>query len=283
VDVLMATSAGQPGRSNEDFVGAVPRAAVLLDGAGITGTESICHHGVAWYTHRLGGALLGRLSADDGRDLASILADAIDELARGHRHTCDVAHPSSPQATVALFRADHERAEYLVLADTHVLLGRTRDSPVVVTDEREVAVRHSCLTLLDGLKNGTEAHDAALATATDAMRARRNQPGGYWIAKDDPRAAEEAVTGAVPLADLTHVALLSNGATRIVDPYALATWSTLLDLCRTNGPSGAIRMLRRHEGNVTFSAGNSELKPDDASVALCISLQQPEQRAADRA
>lgn len=61
VDVMMATSAGHAGRSNEDFVGAVPAAAVLLDGAGIPGAESICHHGVAWYTHRLGGALLGLL------------------------------------------------------------------------------------------------------------------------------------------------------------------------------------------------------------------------------
>ena len=57
----MATSAGEAGRPNEDFAGAVPGAAVLLDGAGIPGTESICSHGVAWYTHRLGGALLGRL------------------------------------------------------------------------------------------------------------------------------------------------------------------------------------------------------------------------------
>lgn len=76
------------------------------------------------------------------------------------------------------------------------------------------------------------------------MRARRNQPGGYWIAKDDPLAAEQAVTGALHLAGLTQAALLSNGATRTVDPYALATWSTLLDLCRTNGPSEVLRLLR---------------------------------------
>jgi hypothetical protein len=52
------------------------------------------------------------------------------------------------------------------------------------------------------------------------LRARRNQPGGYWIAKDDPRAADEAVTGSRPLHDLDSVALLSNGASRIVSPYA---------------------------------------------------------------
>jgi len=275
VDVMMATSAGHPGRSNEDFVGAVPGAAVLLDGAGIPGSELICHHGVAWYTHRLGGALLGRLSVGDGRGLSSVLAGAIDHLAAEHRHTCDIANPSSPQATVALVRVEGERAEYLVLAHSYVLLGGPGDNSVLVTDEREVAVRRSCLALLDGLEAGTRTHNAALETATQAMRARRNQPGGYWIAKDDPRAAEEAVTGAVPVADLTRLALLSNGAARVVDPYRLATWSALLNLCQANGPAEVLRLLGEHEATVGFGARTSNVDPDDATVAYCISRQPP--------
>ncbi len=276
MDVMMATSAGHPGRSNEDFVGAALRAAVLLDGAGIPGTESICHHGVAWYTHRLGGALLGRLSADDDRALSSVLADAIDQLAAEHRRTCDIADPSSPQATVALMRVDGERAEYLVLADSYVLFAGPGDNSVVVTDGREVAVRSSCLALLDGLEAGTPAYDAARETAIGALRARRNQPGGYWIAKDDPRAAEEAVTGAVPLADLTRLALLSNGAARVIEPYRLATWSTLLKLCQDNGPAEVLRLLREHEASLGFDAGTSKVDPDDATVAYCIPLQPPD-------
>ena len=39
--VSMATDAGKAGQPNEDFAGAVPGAAVLLDGAGIPGTESM--------------------------------------------------------------------------------------------------------------------------------------------------------------------------------------------------------------------------------------------------
>jgi len=47
---MMATSAAaRTGRGNEDFVGAVPTAVVLLDGAGgVSGSESVCRHGVAW-------------------------------------------------------------------------------------------------------------------------------------------------------------------------------------------------------------------------------------------
>lgn len=94
--VVTATSAGHVGRPNEDFVGDVPGAVVLLDGAGIPGTETICRHGVAWYSHTLGAALLERLARERGSDLVATLADAIDEVAGHHRHTCDLANPSSP-------------------------------------------------------------------------------------------------------------------------------------------------------------------------------------------
>lgn len=135
----LATSAGHPGRTNEDFAGAVPGAVVLLDGAGIPGAESLCRHGVAWYTHRLGGSLLGRLSRGGAPSLVSVLADAIDQLAGEHRSTCDLADPSSPQATVAILRVDPEHVDYLMLADSHLLLGRTTDEGLeVITDAREV-------------------------------------------------------------------------------------------------------------------------------------------------
>ena len=37
--------------------------------SGVSGIESICRHGVAWYASRLGGELVGGLARDDGRDL----------------------------------------------------------------------------------------------------------------------------------------------------------------------------------------------------------------------
>ncbi len=65
MSVAMATSPGQVGRPNEDFIGAVPDAVVLLDGAGIPGTEDICRHGVAWYAQTLVATLLARLRTQD--------------------------------------------------------------------------------------------------------------------------------------------------------------------------------------------------------------------------
>lgn len=271
MDVCMATSAGHPGWPNEDFVGAIPGAAVLLDGAGIPGTESICCHGVAWYTHRLGGTLLGMLSRDDGRDLTAILAAAIDELAADHRGTCDITNPSSPQATVAVVRSDGDRLDYLVLADCHLVLAQASGEPLVITDEREVTSRRICSAPLAGVASGTAEYERAWDSYIEALQRRRNQPGGYWIAKDDPHAAEEAVTGGCPLRDLDSAALLSNGASRIVDPYALTTWSGMLELLGASGPAEIIGRVRLAEARGSRDPGARI--PDDTTVAHCTRLQ----------
>ena len=265
MDVSIATSAAHPGRPNEDFAGVVPGAVVLLDGAGIPGTESICCHGVAWYTHRLGGALLGRLSGTDGGDLAAILAAVIDEIAADHRGTCDLTNPASPQATVAIIRAAADRLDYLVLADCFVVLGQGTGALRVITDEREVNARRICSAPLAGLAGGTPDYKRVRDTCIEALQARRNQPGGYWIAKDDPGAADEAVTGSWLLRELHTATLLSNGASRIVSPYALTSWPGVLELLHASGPEEIIRRVRQAEaGSPSDPRANV---PDDATLA----------------
>jgi hypothetical protein len=271
LNIAMSSDPGTPGRLNEDFIGAVSRAAVLLDGAGITGAEAICHHGVAWYAHRLGGALLGRLSGTDGPDLVTILGDAIDQIAGEHRRTCDIADPSSPQATVMMIRVGREHVEYLALADCFLLVDQDNGGPQVITDEREVEVRRRCAAALDGLVQDTPEYDGALGQYIEELRARRNQPGGYWIAKDDPRAATEALTGRLPVHELAGAILMSNGASRIVDPYHLARWQDVPELLKSAGPSEIIRRIRRAEASHREASPSAEAA-DDASIAYCTAL-----------
>jgi hypothetical protein len=282
VNVVMASSAGAVGRPNEDFVGAVPGAVVLLDGAGISGIESICRHGTAWYTHGLGGALLSRLSRNDGRELASILGGSIDQMTQQHRDTCDITNPSSPQATVMIFRVTADRADYLALGDSFLILDRMGDEEQVITDEREVAVRRLCRATFAGVAEGTDEDERAREAYIEMLRARRNQPSGYWIAKDDPHAAQQAVTGRVRIRDLRGAALLSNGASRIVSPYRLADWGEVLDMLRASGPAEVIGRVRSAEasqpGTVLRSGSQA---PDDATIAYCFGFL-GETRDADR-
>lgn len=275
--VMMASNSGHVGQPNEDFVGAVPGAVVLLDGAGIPGTDSICRHGVAWYSHTLGATLLGQVSREPGTDLVAALADSIGHVSRQHRHTCDIAHPSSPQSTVAIIRFDADRVDFLVLADVFVVLDSSEDGPQVVTDSREVSVRSECSSVLRGLPAGTPEYERTKLSVIDALRARRNQPGGYWIAKDYPHAATQAVTGSVPLGQLNGAALLSNGASRVVDPYRLAEWPAVLEVMRTKGPDEILRRVREAEAEARPSDAIPDIRrPDDATVAYC----EPAERSA---
>ncbi len=265
--VAMATSAGHA-RPNEDFVGAVPGAVVLLDGAGIPGTEAICRHGVAWYSHTLGSTMLGLLSRQPDLGLVPALGEAISRVADLHRDSCDLANPSSPQATVAIVRSHAGRLDYLVLADAFVLLDASGTGPQVVTDPREVDVRDECVSALRGLSPGSSEYERVLPSVIGAIRARRNLAGGYWIAKHDPDAASEAVTGSTAIASLDGAAVLSNGASRFVDPYRLGEWRDVVDVLRAVGPDEIVRRVRAAEASAGPS-GSDTYSPDDASVGYC--------------
>lgn len=259
--VAMVSVAASEGRVNEDFVGALPAAAVLIDGAGIRGAESICRHGVAWYANRLGGSLLGRLSVRPDSSLAELLAEAIEDVTDDHRDTCDIADSISPSATVAIVRVSDGRIEYLVLGDSLVVLDKTGGAPLVVHDPREVDIRRSLQPEKDEVVEGTEAHLRLI----QEFRAKRNQPGGFWVAKDDPRAAAEALTGSVELSEVTSAVLLSNGASRIVDMFGFADWPQALSILRSSGPGEIVDRVRDAEARQSVWA-------DDATIAYCTDL-----------
>jgi hypothetical protein len=52
------------------------------------------------------------------------------------------------------------------------------------------------------------------------------------------------VTGSRHLHDLNSVALLSNGASRIVSPYGATDWPGVLELLGADGPAAIIRRVR---------------------------------------
>lgn len=258
--VTMTSAAERTGRMNEDFTGAVPTAAVLIDGAGIPGTESICRHGVAWYATRLGGSLLSLLSLMRDRSLAALLADAIKLVTDDHRDTCDVTDPISPSATVAMLRRSDDRIEYLVLGDCVVVLDTADGAPIVVSDPREVIISRSYLPALEAAEGSDEYH-----RVLRDLRANRNQPGCFWLAKDDPRAADEAITGSRPTSELTSAALLSDGASRIVDRFRLADWPEVMAILASSGPADIIHRVRQAETRHAVAA-------DDATITYCTDL-----------
>ncbi|MEU9923777.1 integrase [Streptomyces griseoluteus] len=245
--LALATQPADPERENEDFAATAPGAAVLLDGAGVSGAETGCTHGVAWFSRTLGALLLRNITALPFRTLHECLADAIGVVRSLHGDGCDLAYRASPTSTVVAARASGGALEYLVLGDSSLLLADGDGGTTVVTDRRLDEVGKRLRGLVDALPTGSPEHAAALAEYRDALTGLRNRPDGFWIAGPDPKAAEHALTGTVPVDALKSVSLLSDGATRLVDRFGLADWQQTVNVLGSFGPDHLIRRVREAE------------------------------------
>jgi hypothetical protein len=244
--VLLASEPSAAGRPNEDFAAAVPGAVVLLDGAGYHPASGIgCVHGIAWYARTLGG-LLAAGACDDRVPLAEVLSRGIERVSQMHAGTCDLGHPATPGATVIIARQRGDTLEWLVLCDSVLLHQPRAGGPRAITDTKlgETSARFRPAA---SLVPGTPEHDAAWRAYSQELEDARNQPGGYWLAAANPAAAGHALTGSEPLASLSAVALLSDGASRLADRFHLATWAQICGILAADGPHGLIEQVRAAE------------------------------------
>ena len=265
-----ATSAGSPDRPNEDFAACTAKAVVLLDGAGTPpGSGSGCVHGVAWFSRTLGTALLAMLDA--GERPAAGLAVAIEEVRDRHSGECDLSHPGSPSATVIAIQRTRDALEYLVLADSTLLL-RGPGGVRVLTDDREAVVGQQYRTTMDALPSGTPEHADALRDYVVTMRQHRNTPNGFWVASADPCAATEAITGTVELDDVHDLALLSDGASRLADRFDLMTWPQTLDLLAHQGPGSLVEEVRAAEDSDPTGSRWPRGKAHDDATAVYVQV-----------
>lgn len=264
--VQFATLPGRDDRANEDFAGAFPGCAVLLDGAGgPPEMPSGCIHGTAWYVRQLGARLLAAMQVDPQRSLPDILADGIIQVSELHRRTCDLTAPGTPATVVLMARAAAGALDSLVLGDSTLVLDQAGEI-TTVTDRRIDDVARAERLAMEALPTGTPEHQAARVKFVGLQRLGRNQPGGYWTASTDPQAAYEAFTGSVPLAGLRHVTLLSDGAARFVE-FSLGTWKDLIGLLNTFGPSTVFARIREAEdGDPTGLRWPRAKRRDDAAI-----------------
>lgn len=239
-----ATAAGDPAVPNEDWVAATSDFVVLLDGA-TERTETSCHHGAAWYTRKLGAAIIAS-AASCARPLEDVLADAIGEVAALHPE-CDPAHPgASPSAAAALVRLDSDVLRYAVLGDVTIVLD-TADGVTAVSDQRVSQTALAERTEADRHPIGSAEKDAALVKMKHAELEARNTPGGYWIAAADPSVVTHAITGTVETSSVKRLAVLSDGAARYVDLFGSTSWWGALEVMRYSGPRAIIEQVRTAE------------------------------------
>jgi hypothetical protein len=272
MQALIATEAGA--EANEDWCLAAPGLAIVLDGlSSPPAGQSGCRHGTGWYVRALGGRLAAVLVGDDSISPAAALAETIGHVADLHRTTCDLSNPGTPSATVALLRLNRQRDqwEYLVLADSVVVLDLP-DGVQVISDHR---VEHAAAAEQAAIADhpiGSVEHQLSITRLIAAQRKVRNQPGGYWVAGTNPTAADHALTGTITASDLRRAAVLSDGASRLVDQYERATWTELLDVLDHQGPAELIRRVRELDAADPHGQQWARYKVSDDATAIYLRM-----------
>ena len=239
---MRINASSDPGseKPNEDYLAIGKDMVVVLDGA-TARTDTGCVHGVAWYAQHLADAIV------DHPDLPpeDALALAIVQTANQHRG-CDLEHPGTPSAAVAIVQVCEAVLRYLVLGDV-TIVADTRHGLEVMTDNRVSETATAERAIADALPNGSPLKAEALVRMKQVELAARNVPGGFWIATSDPRVVKHALIGEFPLADVFRVALLTDGAARAVKPLQIYDWGSLMDLLSSADPEELIRQVRAAE------------------------------------
>lgn len=260
------TAPGVADKPNEDYVAATSDLVVVLDGATVR-TDTGCQHGVAWYARKLGAAIIAA-AAHRSAALPDVLATAIRQVATLHPE-CDLSHPGTPSAAVAVVRDEGTAVRYLVLGDVSVVIDTGDQPPLVISDDRVSKTAAAERARADLWPIGAPEKHAELLAMKHAELAARNQPGGYWIAAADPSVVEHALTGEIPDGQATRLAVLTDGAARLVTLFGRHTWSTALDVLEHGGPAELIRQVRAVEAaDPTGRQYRRNKASDDATVVF---------------
>jgi hypothetical protein len=268
--VAFATQPAPGSTVNEDAIVATDRVVALLDGASIPqGLEIGCRHGTAWYVAQLGTELLEQLTDQPDQLLTDALASAIQAVTSLHADTCQLDHPGGPSAAVALLREADQTVDYLVLADTTILLDEPAGTQVI-SDDRLAQVAVAEHSAMHREATGSLTHQRRYAELVTELRRHRNQADGYWVASSVPDAAYHALTGTISRLEVRRAALLSDGATRLVDRFGIMTWPHLVDLLDREGPYALIMQTREAESaDPEGRRWPRSKRHDDASAIFC--------------
>ena len=114
---------------------------------------------------------------------------------------------------------------------------------------------------------GSADHARSFAELVTEQRRHRSHPDGFWVASTDPAAAQHALADTATREGLHRAAVLSDGATRLVDRFGLLDWSGFL---AKQGPAAIIQQVRTAEaGDPDGQRWPRGKRHDDASAAFC--------------
>lgn len=247
MQITYATRPASADVPNDDYVLAAGTFALMLDGATApVDVETGCIHDVPWLTAQLASHQARLLAAEPTLELREVLRESIVRTCTSHADTCDLTNRDSPSSTSALARVQAGRFEHCVLGDSGVIVQHVDGTVTAVVDDRT----------------------SYLPSYTrESVSALRNTDEGFWIASIKPEAADRALCGSTPLSGVRRVALVTDGATRLIERYGWS-WEAFIDRLEEGGPDAVIDDVRREDAQVPRGVHRGKWPHDDISILL---------------
>ncbi|RSN60618.1 hypothetical protein DMH01_15070 [Amycolatopsis sp. WAC 04182] len=217
---LTVTSAQSPAAdTSDDRIFTTHSAVIVLDGASAYAPVPVSP---STYADSLGRHLRDHLAHDTGIDLADALADAITATTIQLGLTAG----RSPSSTVTILRRRDEHVDVLMLGDNLLVApGRTITDPRL--DHLDIPERHLYKQRLADGTGFDDTHRGLLITLQRRQAARRNRPGGYWIAETDPAAAYQAIRATIPADQIPWAIVATDGAYTPMKHLGITDWPTI--------------------------------------------------------
>ncbi|UUV32261.1 hypothetical protein NQK81_02070 [Amycolatopsis roodepoortensis] len=217
--VHVSVAQNPPFHDSDDKVFTTRDAVIVLDGASAHAPVPVSP---STYAHTLGGHLRDRLEDDPGTDLAGALADAIAATTTQLGLTAG----RSPSSTVTILRHRDGQVDVLMLGDNLLVLpGRTITDPRL--DHLDIPERLQYKQRLAAGTGFDDIHRGLLVALQRQQTARRNRPGGYWIAETDPAAAYQAIRATISVDRIPWAIVATDGAYTPMEHLGITDWPTI--------------------------------------------------------
>lgn len=169
---------------------------------------------------------------------------------------------------------DPGAVEYLVLSDSVLLLDRGSRVEAVLDDRLDRLPGHvdRARLAVRALPEGSAERESAVVGLSRAVEALRNTEGGFFTAAADPSVAGRAVTGRIPHGEVGALAVLTDGAARLVQVFGRTDWAGALSLLRGHGPGELIARVRAEERADPDGKAHPRGKPYDDATAVFVEL-----------
>jgi hypothetical protein len=272
IDVV--SLAGDAGNVNEDAWGTAERHAWIIDGATGLGAKLLPGPSdAAWFAMALNDAL----AAVDVEGARTRLAAAIERVRRSFEVQAARKPTDSwevPCGSVMLATTHTKHVELVWLGDCTALV-RGRDGTITGAGAGAEDAR---LEAAKAVRMGASGRSGWLRSEAtiEALRLSRetyNRPGGMWIARLEPEAADHAESQSVPIEPSTRLLMMTDGFAALSHRYSRYDHASLFSAAERIGLAalgGELRRIEREEDPA--GAEYNRFKQSDDATAMLIEI-----------